>query len=307
MPTSLPAAGHEMPAPESGESQSTAESGGPHAPARRIMQYFEAAPGWRLIDLRELWAYRELAIVLAAREVKVRYRQAVIGVAWVVLQPVIMFLVFQTIFTILKHQPAVPGIPYALTFFCGWMPWQLLALSMRDGSQTLVTNRQLVTKVYFPRMLLPTASVLCGLLELTISFGVILILMAWYGFVPAPQSPAVIAFVALTILLAIGTAVFLSALNALYRDIGYVVPFLVQVGFFASPVAYDPAQHDMSDWWWYELNPMVGIIAGFRWALLGTEAPSVRMLTLSIAVTFTILLCGLWYFRRVEDWIADRI
>ncbi|MCA9075402.1 MAG: ABC transporter permease [Planctomycetaceae bacterium] len=271
------------------------------------MNYFEAVPGWRLVDFRELWAYRELAIVLADREVKVRYRQAVIGVAWVVLQPLIMFLVFQTIFSLLNYEPTVPGFPYALTFFCGWMPWQLLALSMRDGSQTLVSNRQLVTKVYFPRMLLPTANVLCGLLELAIGFVLLLGLMAWYGFAPAPQSPAVILFVALTILLAIGSAVFLSALNGLYRDIGYIVPFLIQVGFFASPVAYDPSQHNMNNLWWYELNPMAGIIAGFRWALLGTEAPTARMLTFAVGITLLVLAGGLWYFRRVEDWIADRI
>ena len=307
MPPSLHASGHDSPVPENVEVLSTADSEWADDSPHCEMHYFEAVPGWQLIDLRELWTYRELALVLAAREVKVRYRQAIIGVAWVVLQPVIMFLVFQTIFTLLNYQPAVPGIPYALTFFCGWMPWQLLALSMRDGSQTLVTNRQLVTKVYFPRMLLPTANVLCGLLELAISFGVILGLMAWYQFFPARQSPAVLVFLVLIVLLSVGVAVLLSALNALYRDIGYVVPFLVQVGFFASPVAYDPAQHDLSGWWWYELNPMVGIIAGFRWALLGTEAPTTRMLTFSIGMTFAILISGLWYFRRVEDWIADRI
>ncbi len=271
------------------------------------MHYFEAAPGWRLIDLRELWAYRELALVLAAREVKVRYRQAVIGIAWVVLQPVIMLLVFQTIFTFFEYEPTHSGIPYALTFFCGWIPWQLLAVSMRDGSQTLVTNRKLVTKVYFPRMLLPVANVLCGLLELTISLGVLLVLMAWFHFQPASQLPAAILFVGLTGLLAVGAAVWLAALNALYRDIGHVVPFLVQVGFFASPVAYDPTLKVPATWWWYELNPMVGIIAGMRWALLGTEAPTLRMIVLSVAVTFAVLLGGLWYFRRVEDWIADRI
>lgn len=287
--------------------QTAVNSDTAEASRRHDMRYFEAVPGWHLVDLRELWIYRELGLVLAAREVKIRYRQAVIGVAWVILQPVIMFLVFQTIFSLLNYQPAVPGIPYALTFFCGWMPWQLIALSMRDGSQTLVTNRQLVTKVYFPRILLPTANVLCGILEMAISFCAILGLMAWYRFPPAPQSPAVLLFVALTVLLAVGISIFLSALNALYRDIGYVVPFLVQVGFFASPVAYDPAQHEMSGWWWYELNPMVGIIAGFRWALLGTEAPTVRMLTFSIGMTFAVVICGLWYFRRVEDWIADRI
>jgi lipopolysaccharide transport system permease protein len=271
------------------------------------LKYFAAAGDRKLVDLRELCAYRELAIVLAMREIKIRYRQAVVGVAWVVLQPVMMFLVFQAIFAALRRTPTAEGIPYALTFFSGWLPWQLLAVSLRDGSQTLVTNRQLVTKVYFPRMLLPGATVLCGLLELAISLCVMLVLMAWYGVAPAPQSPAVLLLIGLAILLCWGAALWLSALNALYRDIGYVVPFLTQVGFFASPVAYDAADLIPADWWWYELNPLVGLIAGFRWALLGTDAPTLRMLGLSVAVTLAVFVSGLWYFRRVEDWIADRI
>jgi lipopolysaccharide transport system permease protein len=283
---------------------------GPEAGARSSqtgLEYFEAAGERKLIGLRELWAYRELALVLAMREVKIRYRQAIVGVAWVVLQPVLMFLVFQVLFAALERTPTIEGVPYALTFFSGWLPWQLLAVSMRDGSQTLVANRQLVTKVYFPRMLLPGATVLCGLLELAISLGVMLALMAWYGFAPAPQSPAVLLFVGLSILLCWGVALWLSALNALYRDIGYVVPFLTQVGFFASPVAYAAADLIPPQWWWYELNPMVGLIVGFRWALLGTDALTLRMIGVSVAVTLAVLVSGLWYFRRVEDWIADRI
>lgn len=301
-PSTLPSASHRT----SADADST---GQPLDAASRESQlrYFEAAGGWRLIDLREVWAYRELGLVLAGREIKIRYRQAVIGVAWVVLQPVIMVLVFRTIFDLIGREPTAAGIPYALTFFCGWLPWQLLALSMRDGSQTLVTNRQLVTKVYFPRMLLPGASVLCGLLEMAISLGVLLGLMAWYRFIPAAQAPAVVLFAGLSIVLSCGAALWLSALNALYRDIGYIVPFLIQVGFFASPVVYEAGGKVPADWWWYELNPMVGIITGFRWALLGTEPPSLREMTLASAVTAIIVLSGLWYFRRAEEWIADRI
>ncbi|MGE3999475.1 MAG: ABC transporter permease [Planctomycetaceae bacterium] len=283
------------------------EGGGFAGSSAAPLRYYGAAPGWKLIDLRELWAYRELGFVLAGREVKIRYRQAVVGVAWVVLQPVIMVLVFRTIFDLIGREPTTAGVPYALTFFCGWLPWQLLSLSMRDGSQTLVTNRQLVTKVYFPRMLLPVASVLCGLLEMVIGLGVLLVLMAWYRFAPASQTPVIVVFAGLSVVLSCGAALWLSALNALYRDIGYVVPFLIQVGFFASPVVYEAGGKVPPDWWWYELNPMVGIIGGFRWSLLGTEIPSLRAIMLAVVVTTVILFSGLWYFRRAEDWIADRI
>jgi lipopolysaccharide transport system permease protein len=259
------------------------------------------------LDVRELWDYRELVLVLASRELKVRYRQAVVGVAWVVLQPVVMMGIWQVIFSFLQREPSTPGVPYVLSFLAGYLPWQMVATSLRDGSTVLVNNRQLVTKVYFPRIMLPLSSVLCALCELAICGGLMGVLMLWYGILPRGTVLAVVPLGVLLTLLSLGVALWLSALNALYRDIGYIVPFLIQVGFLVSPVAYETGQVISSRYWVYGANPLVVVIEGLRWALLGTQVPSVLMCSVSLLTAVALVVSGLWYFRRVEDWIADRI
>ena len=263
--------------------------------------------GWQLVDLRELWRFRELALVFAARDLKVRYRQALVGVAWAVLQPLLTMVVFQVLFRLLESDPTSADVPAGVSMICGLVAWQLFASSLRDGTQSLVANRQLVTKVYFPRMLLPLSTVLCALVDLLIGLAVLAGVMAWYGTAPSVHLWALPGFVLLAMLLSFGAAVWLAALNALYRDIGYVVPFATQLGFFLSPVVYETDVIIPRDWWGYGLNPMVIVIEGFRWAILGTEMPSATTLVLSTVVAAGLLLSGLAYFHRAERWIADRV
>ena len=275
--------------------------------ANNDLVYYGPNAGWQLIDLRELWRFRELALVFAARDLKVRYRQAVVGIAWAVIQPLLTMVVFQVLFQLLKSTPTSEGVPVAVSMICGLIAWQLFASSLRDGTQSLVVNRQLVTKVYFPRMLLPLSTVLCAVVDLLIGFVVLAGVMAWYGVAPSANVWALPAFVALAVLLSFGAAVWLAALNALYRDIGYVVPFFLQLGFFLSPVVYETDVVIPRDWWGYGLNPMVVVIEGFRWSILGSEMPSPLMLGLSTLVACALLLSGLSYFHRAEQWIADRV
>ncbi len=264
-------------------------------------------PGWGILDLGELWRFRELGLVFTARDLKIRYRQAVVGIAWAVLQPLTTMLIFLVLFRLLGRDPTSPGIPYAVSAFCGLLPWQLFATSLRDGSMSLVTNRDLVTKVYFPRTLLPLATVMCGLVDLAIGSVVLALLMAWFHVVPGPQILALPLFLLLAVVLAFAGALWFAALNALYRDIGYIVPFLVQIGFLISPVMYETGSLIPSSWWLYGLNPMVAVIEGVRWSLLGTPMPTPVMMLLSFCVATALLVSGLFYFRRVETWIADRI
>ena len=288
------------------DSASVSEEATLKPPETSGLTYFGPDAGWKLIDLRELWRFRELALVFAARDLKVRYRQALVGIAWAVLQPLLTMVVFQVLFTLMNSNPTSGDVP-AVSMVCGLITWQLFASSLRDGTQCLVINRQLVTKVYFPRMLLPLATVLCALVDLLIGFVVLGGVMAWYGVTPSVHVWALPGFLLLAILLSFGAAVWLSALNALYRDLGYVVPFVIQLGFFLSPVVYETDALIPRDWWGYGLNPMVVVIEGFRWAILGSRMPTPLMLGLSTGVALALLLSGLAYFHRAEQWIADRV
>ncbi len=290
------------PAPDSDESVSEADR-----TAEAPFQWFGADPGWGILDLRELWQYRELGLVFAARDLKIRYRQAMVGVAWAVLQPLVTMLIFLVLFRLLGQKPTSAGVPYAVSAFCGLLPWQFFATSLRDGSQSLVTNRDLVTKVYFPRTLLPFATVLCGLVDLAIASLVLVALMCGYQVLPGPQIVALPLFLLLAVGLAFGGALWLSALNALYRDVGYVVPFVLQIGFLVSPVIYETSSLIPRTWWGYGLNPMVAVIEGVRWSLLGTPMPSPAIMLLSLGMATVLLISGLCYFRRIESWVADRI
>jgi lipopolysaccharide transport system permease protein len=274
----------------------------------RELQYSGAAPSWRFADLRELWRFRELLLVFALRELKVRYRQAIIGAAWAVLQPLAMLAVFSLFFGLLGRRPSSAQAPYMLSAFSGLIVWQFVSGAVRDGAASLVSHRDLLTKTYFPRLLLPTSHVVSGLVDLSIAAVVLAGLMSWWG--EAPKWTLLFAplFLLLAALTALAAAVWLSALNALYRDVGHTVPFLLQIGFFASPVVYETQSLIPREWWWaYGLNPMVSAIEGVRWAALGTTPPSAATLAASLAAMTTLLISGLWHFRRVERWIADRI
>lgn len=266
------------------------------------------------INWAELWQFRDLLSLLALRDIRVRYKQTAIGAAWAVLQPLLTMVVFAAVFRSLLgpgHEPSAAGVPYAVSTFCGLLPWQLFAHALTASGNSLIENERLVTKVYFPRLILPAASVLSSLLDFIISFVILLGMMLWYGVHPSWHVVTLPAFLLLGLMTAMGLGLWLSALNAMYRDIRYTIPFLVQIGMFVTPVVYSAGSvlPNLPTWarMIYMLNPMAGVVEGFRWALLGAAPPPLHLLMLSAVGVLLLLLSGAMYFRRVETQLADWI
>ena len=266
--------------------------------------HIDPASAWPSIELRELWEYRELLYFLTWRDIKVRYKQTVLGAAWAVIQPLFMMLVFSLFFGKLAGVPS-DGIPYPVFTFCGLLPWQLFAYSVTQAGNSLVGSQNLITKVYFPRLVVPISAVLGGVVDFAIAFVLLLAMMFYYGIVPGWQMVALPGLVLLAVMAALGVGLWLSALNVQYRDVRYTIGFMVQFWLFATPVAY-PSSIVPEKWRvLYALNPMVGVVDGFRWALLGKpESPGVPLL-ISAIVVFLLLAGGLYYFRRMEQQFAD--
>jgi lipopolysaccharide transport system permease protein len=259
--------------------------------------------GWAPLNLREIWTRRELLYLLVWRNAKIRYKQTILGAAWAVIPAVLTMFVFTIIFGHLGRLSS-DGKPYALFSFCALVPWTYFSNAVSLGSTSLVENERLVTKVYFPRLIIPLSATVVGLLDFTISFGLLVIMAIAYGEYPGIRAFAVIPLAALTCCAALAVGVFLSALNVFYRDVRYVVTFLVQFWLFATPVAYSSSI--VPERWRLVLglNPMAGVVDGFRWAMLDTPFPS-RTLPVSVASTGVLLVAALYYFRRVEDSFAD--
>ncbi len=274
------------------------------------LQFFGPDPGWRFVNPAELLAFRELLLVFAVRDLKVRYRQAVVGAAWALLQPVARMLIFLTLFGLLGRRPTDSGAPYAVTVYVGVLLWQVFESIVRDSTAALVGNRDLVTKVYFPRALLPAATALCALVDFAIASLVLVPLMLFQGVHPTATLVCFPLFVLLGVVAGLAAGTWLCALNALYRDIGHVVPFLLQVGFFVSPVIYETGLVPPEWRSVWALNPLVAVIEGGRWSLLsasGARPPNALAMLTAVVIAATLLAGGLLYLRRVERWIADRI
>lgn len=255
--------------------------------------------------LREVWQYRELLGFLTWRDVRVRYKQTALGAAWAVLQPLLTMLVFSVFFGALARVPS-DGLPYPVFAYCGLLPWQLFAFALGGSAQSLVSNERLVTRVYFPRLVLPLAAVLAGVLDFALASALLLPLMFYYGVRPGPAVLALPAFVLLALITAVGVGLGLGALNVRYRDVRHALPFLTQFWLFLTPIAY-PASLVPERWRvLMGLNPMAGVVEGFRWALVGGPAPG-PLLALSVAVALLGLACGALYFLRVERSFADVI
>jgi lipopolysaccharide transport system permease protein len=256
------------------------------------------------LNLRELWAYRELLYFFVWRDLKVRYKQTAVGAAWVVLQPLMTMLVFSLFFGKLAKIPS-HGLPYPVFYYCALLPWIYFASSLQSATNVVTEQQRVITKIYFPRVILPLAAVLSGLVDFAISFLVLLALMAYYGIKPTGAVIWLPVFILLAILTALGMGLWLSALNAFYRDVRYVVPFLVQFWMFASPVAY-PSSLVPEKWrWLYGLNPMAGVIEGFRWSLTSQGLPPGSMMAVSAACVAAVVAGGFMYFRSIEGTIAD--
>lgn len=259
--------------------------------------------GWFRLGLEEVWAYRDLLYFLIWRDLKVRYKQTVIGAGWAIAQPLMTMVVFSVVFGKLAKIPS-NGLPYPLFFYSALLPWTYFATSLQAATNTMVEHQRIITKVYFPRVLLPLSAVLSGLVDFGIAFVVLVGMMIYYGSAPTAAAAMLPLFLLLAVVTAFGVGVWFSALNAIYRDVRYVTPFLIQFWMFASPVAY-PSSLVPDKWsWLYGLNPMAGVIEGFRWGLFGQGHPP-RMLAVSAVAVVGILLGGLIYFRRMEGTIAD--
>ena len=264
------------------------------------------ARGWTGLNLGELWQYRELLLFLIWRDIKVRYKQTALGAAWAILQPVFSMVVFSLFFGRLAKVPS-DGIPYPVFAYCALLPWQLFAHALAESSNSVVANERLITKVYFPRLVIPIAGVLAGLVDFAIAFSVLIFLMLRYGIVPTWTIATLPLFVLLAILTALAIGLWLSALNVQYRDVRYTVGFLTQIWLFLSPVAY-PSSLVPERWRpVYGLNPMAGVVEGFRWALVGKSPPPGAMLAVSVGMVLLLLVGGLFYFRRMETSFADVI
>ena len=262
--------------------------------------------GWAPLELGELWKYRELFYFLTWRDIKVRYKQTALGAAWAILQPLLTMIVFSIIFGELAKLPS-DGIPYPIFTFAALLPWQLFAYALSQSSNSLVGNQHLISKVYFPRLVVPFSSVLAGMVDFAIAFVVLLGLMAFYGISLTPAALLLPFFVLLATISAMAVGLWLSALNVQYRDIRYVVPFLTQFWMYATPIAYSSSLIPEKWRWLYSLNPMTGVVEGFRWAILGKSSLDVLSLSISACVVVALLVGGLYYFKRMETGFADII
>jgi lipopolysaccharide transport system permease protein len=273
----------------------------PHELPHTVIQ---PSRGWVRLNLAELWHYRELLFFLTWRDIKVRYQQTVLGAAWAIIQPLCSMIVFTVFFGRLAKVPS-DGIPYPLFAYTALLPWQLFAYGLTESSNSVVANERLITKVYFPRIIVPLASVFAGLVDFAIAFTVLIGMIAWYGVKPTAAVLTLPLFVILAVASAFGVGLWLSALNVQYRDVRYTLTFIVQFWLLASPVAYSSTLVPARWRPWYGLNPMAGVIEGFRWALLGKSPAPGIMLAVSVLVVSLILVAGLYYYRRMEKTFAD--
>jgi lipopolysaccharide transport system permease protein len=269
---------------------------------------------WRSVDLKALWRSRELIAFLVWRDVKIRYKQTELGILWAVIQPLATTGVFAILFGLLMgpgKEPGVEGVPYILSTFCAMLPWQIFSESLTRSANCLVDGRQLVTKVYFPRAGMPTAATMVSVFDFGIRLILLVLLMAWFRQVPTLSILAFPLFFLLTVMLAVGASLWISALSAVYYDFRYAMPFFTQIGFYASPVVYatskltDAAPSLVNAV--YSMNPMVAVIEGFRWTLLGSPPPCLAILVPSVVTTLFMFVGGLFFFRRMERVIVDVI
>ena len=258
---------------------------------------------WVPVDLHELWAYRELVAAFTMRDVKLRYKQTGLGIAWAVLQPLLTMVIFTIFFGGLANIPS-DGVPYPLFVLAALLPWTLFSDGLTRSTTSMVTNSNIMTKVYFPRLIMPLSSIISPLVDFAVSFIILLAMMVYYGFVPTLNIIFLPLFLLLALATSLGVGLWLSALNVKYRDFQYTVPFLIQIWMFASPVVYASSLVPASLRVWYGLNPMAGVIEGFRWALLGNGTPS-AMVLVSVGMVILLLVSGMFYFRRMEQYYAD--
>jgi len=279
-----------------------------------LVLFIRPSRGWTAINLKEIWNFRELIFFLIWRDIKVRYKQTVLGATWAIIQPFLTMVVFTIFFGKLAKVPS-DNIPYPIFSYSGLLPWGLFVKGLADAGHSLISHRAMITKIYFPRLVIPFSSVLSGIVDFGLAFIVLIGIMIYYQFIPGSTyqinlTPAILAlplFIILALITALGVGLWLSALNVIYRDINYILPFLTQFWLFITPIAY-PSSMIPEKWQLlYAINPMTGVVEGFRWALLGTETAPGPMLAVSTTISLIILITGLFYFRRMERTFADSV
>lgn len=276
--------------------------------------YLRPTRGLAALNLRDLWVYRELVMFLTWRDVLVRYKQTVLGAAWAVIQPIIQMVVFTLIFSNAAGFSS-EGVPYPIFNFAALLPWGLFSKAMNDAGRSLVTNRNMITKIYFPRLTIPVASVLAGLVDFGIGLLVYIVIILFYSFAPNSTytyqlTPALLAFplfILLAVAVTLGVSLWLSAMNVIYRDVGHILPFLTQIWFFLTPIVYSASSVSTKWQVLYALNPLTSVVEGFRWSLLGITGLPWQIDAISAGVGLALLATGLFYFRNMERTFADEI
>ena len=257
-------------------------------------------------EVRELWAYRDLLVLLIQRDVSIRYKQSAVGIGWAILQPLLTTLIFTVVFGSFAKLPS-DGYPYALYVMCAMVPWTFFSRALSGASGSIVGASGMVTKVYFPRLVLPISKTVSGLVDFAVAFVLLIVLLVVYRVMPTIGVLMLPLFILLALATALGIGLWLTALNVKYRDIGLLVPFLTQIWMYVSPIAYSSQIVPQKWLWLYSLNPIYGVVEGFRWALLGKAAPATGPLAVSCGVVVLLLVSGIWYFRRTEREFADNI
>jgi lipopolysaccharide transport system permease protein len=264
----------------------------------------EPTQGWLSLELNDLWRYRELLYFLTWRDIKVRYKQTALGAAWAILQPLLTMVLFSVVFGYFAGLPS-EGIPYPVFTLTALLPWQLFAYALTQSSTSLVNDKNLITKIYFPRLVIPLSSVLSALLDFAITLLLLIAMMLIYQIPMTWRLLTLPLFVGFALATAMSVSLWLSALNVQYRDVRYTLPFLTQFWMYATPIAYSATIVPERFRWLYSLNPMTGVVEGFRWALLGTESLTIQPILISILAVLALLLGGVMYFKRMEDNFAD--
>jgi len=273
---------------------------------RKNVLRIEPSKGWVPLKMHDLWEYRELVYFLVWRNVKIRYKQTALGASWAIIQPFMTMLVFSLFFGRLAKVPS-DNIPYPIFSFAGLVPWTFFSNSLSLASNSLIGSAHLITKVYFPRLAIPIATVLSGVVDFAVAFVMLILMMLYYGITPMMRMAWLPMFLLLALITSLGVSLWLSALSVEYRDVQHVMPFILQFWLFATPIAYSSSM--LSEPWrtLYGLNPMVGVVEGFRWALLGTNTAPGLMIIVSSLVALVILIGGAFYFRRMERTFADMV
>ena len=270
----------------------------------RVITVIEPPRGWLSLNLPALWEYRELLYFLIWRDIKVRYKQTVLGAGWAIIQPLVTMVVFSVVFGQLAKLPS-DGLPYPIFSYTALLPWIFFAGALTRTGGSVVSSRGLISKVYFPRLVAPISAAISGIVDFAIAFVVLLGLMGYYGIAPTVAVLTLPLFLLMALFTALGVGLWLAAMNVRYRDIGYLIPFLIQIWLYASPVAYSSSL--IPERWrpLYGLNPMAGVVEGFRWALLGTDWQPGALIAVSAGVVIFVVVSGAFYFRRMEKTFAD--